>query len=404
MQADSPKVRIALAIEHPLHQSGGIETLARSLIKALARQYEIVLVSGDRDRESLGADYAPHVVEHLSWTLGTRDRANAKALAEALHRSGARLVHFHGSQYDWQTDRAWFSPIHYTAALGLPALYSNHLVLPLLAGYCKPERPLWQKIALLPRAWLSRASIMRRLRAEVLVSRHDRDLMRRNFPPFSGKLRLIYHSQLSLEDVEVVTVSRRKVIVSLGTFCRRKGQAVLARAFLSIASAHPDWSLEMVGRVDEENYLAEVKAVAAQAPDRIRILPPTDAPLALLRQASIFAMPSLIEPLGLALQEALFAGCACVGSAVGGIPELMEDGSGILIPPGDEPSLAKALDQLMSDADLRTRLGQNASKSILSKGMLAENMVQAYRDIYEAILSGKNEMPVAASEPVRNPA
>jgi len=106
-----------------------------------------------------------------------------------------------------------------------------------------------------------------------------------------------------------------------------------------------------------------------------------------LQRASIIAMPSLQEGLGLSLQEALFHGCVGVGSRVGGIPELIDhEVNGLLVPPGDIPALASALDRVMSDRSTLDRFRAQSRASILRKGMTAAAMVQSYLDLYQEIL------------------
>jgi hypothetical protein len=61
----------------------------------------------------------------------------------------------------------------------------------------------------------------------------------------------------------------------------------------------------------------------------------------------------------------------------------------LLVPSGEENALAAALDRLMSEPDLRTRLGRRARQSIVEKGMLADIMVENHIRLYEAILAGK---------------
>jgi glycosyltransferase involved in cell wall biosynthesis len=64
------------------------------------------------------------------------------------------------------------------------------------------------------------------------------------------------------------------------------------------------------------------------------------------------------EPFGLVAAEAMAAGKPVVASAVGGLAELVVDGStGILVPPGDVPALRNALERIVADAPLRARLG-----------------------------------------------
>jgi glycosyltransferase involved in cell wall biosynthesis len=392
MKESSSKVRIALAMEHPLLQQGGIEVLVRELIRRLAGRFEIVLVSRDQNREETGDHFASLITKHFFWDSGAHSRQAARELASALTAYQVKLVHFHGGTYEWEGHKAWQSPIFYLTAAGVPCLVTNHLVSPLLSGYSNSNRPDWQKVLLLPKAWLSKALLLSRVQAEVLVSKHDYKQLRRCFPPLAGKLRQMYHSKLARESRGLPMDRREKAVLCLGTICEHKGQTILIRAFASVAHRHPEWTLHLVGRCETADYLEEVRAIADRAglSKRVLISPPQIDPGLFLETASIFAMPSLREPLGLSLQEALYYECACVGSAVGGIPELIEhETTGLLAPPGDEKALSAALDRLMSDPELRKRLARQARQSILDKGMLAETMVENYVRLYEAILAGE---------------
>ena len=74
----------------------------------------------------------------------------------------------------------------------------------------------------------------------------------------------------------------------------------------------------------------------------------------LLSHATVFACPSLYEPLGIVNLEAMACGTAVVASRVGGIPEVVSDGeTGLLVPPDDPAALAGALNA----ADERSRAG-----------------------------------------------
>jgi len=393
MKESSGKVRIAVALEYPLLQQGGTEVLVRELVRGLAERFEIVLVSGDQGREVLGDFFAPLIVTHLSWNKATASRQTAQKLAHALVDEGVALAHFHsGGVYEWQSHKAWQSPIFHLTGAGVPCLVTSHLVQPLLEGFSRPDRALWQKALLLPKAWMNKALLMSRVRTEFLVSKHDQARLRRYFPPFAGKLQQMYHSKLARDNVGMPPDRRKKTVLCLGTLCQRKAQTILVGAFASAAKRHPDWALHMVGRCETPDYLEQVKEAIASSDisDRIQISPPQNDPGPLLATASIFAMPSLLEGLGLSLQEALYYECACIGSAVGGIPELIEnEATGLLVPPGDESALAAALDRLMSEPELRKRLTRCARQSIIEKGMLADVMVEKHIRHYEAVLAGE---------------
>lgn len=88
------------------------------------------------------------------------------------------------------------------------------------------------------------------------------------------------------------------------------------------------------------------------------------AAASLLAGADICVVPSVgPEAFGLTVLEAMGQARPVIGSAVGGIPEVIEDGvSGVLVPPADPAALAGALKRLLADSELRKRLGVAARK------------------------------------------
>jgi len=389
MQKPTSQGRIALAIEHPLLQQGGIEVLIQYLIPQLARTYEVVLVSRDANREALG-DFSQHLAAHHPW-LAPGDAGAARKLAGDLTADGVSLVHFHGAEYEWECGKAWRSPIRYASKAGMACVMTTHLIHSLLEGYAHEDRPAWQKALLLPKAWLSKASVIRGLKAEILVSKRDEAQLRRYFPQHARKIRQIYHSRLLKDDADTAIAERRKVILCLGAICERKNQVGLMRAFARVAGKHPEWSLQLAGRCETQACLDEIRSIAANAgiAGRLELTPPQKDPSRILAEASVFALPSFREGLPLSVQEALYAECACVASRLGGMGELIDDGkNGLLVDPGDEAALAGALDRLMSDAPLRARLGKAGRQWVLDKGMFAEAMLSRHLRLYETILAG----------------
>jgi glycosyltransferase involved in cell wall biosynthesis len=392
MQKPTPpaKARIALAIEYPLLQQGGVEVLLQYLIPRLSERYEVVLVSKDADRASLG-NFAPHVVAHHSWCAEDVDRTAARNLAEKLKSDGVSLVHFHGGEFEWECGKAWRSPIRYAGEAGMLCVMTTHLMYPLLEGYARLDRPAWQRALLLPKAWLSKASLLRTLRADILVSKRDQAQLRSFYPHQSGKIRQMYHSRLT-EGLQGKPIEeRRKTILCLGAICERKNQVGLVRAFADVAGKHPEWVLQLVGRCETPLCLDEVQALVAQRDlaGRVVVLPPQNDPGPLLAEASVFALPSLREGLPLSLQEALYYECACVASDLGGIRELVQhEVNGLLVEPQDDGALARALDRLMSDAPLRIRLGQAGRRRVIDQGMSAEAMLQNHVRLYDTLLAG----------------
>ena len=103
---------------------------------------------------------------------------------------------------------------------------------------------------------------------------------------------------------------------------------------------------------------------------------------ALLPQFDVFALPSQAEGISNTLLEAMACGCAPVATAVGGNPELVDDGvNGLLVLPSDSEMLAQALARLVAEPKLRMQLAQ-ASLARARAEFSLQGMVSAYGALY----------------------
>jgi glycosyltransferase involved in cell wall biosynthesis len=104
------------------------------------------------------------------------------------------------------------------------------------------------------------------------------------------------------------------------------------------------------------------------------------------RQADLFTLPSTAESFGNVFAEALASGLPVVASQVGGIPDLVEHGSnGLLVPPGDPHSLARAISYLANDPQLRSEIGsRNRAKAEAT--LEWAQVTKRYLSIYEAVM------------------
>jgi glycosyltransferase involved in cell wall biosynthesis len=106
----------------------------------------------------------------------------------------------------------------------------------------------------------------------------------------------------------------------------------------------------------------------------------------LLNECTLFVLPSRSESLGIAVIEALACGKPVVATAVGGIPEIIEDGtSGILVEPEDARALAVAIRRLLGDPALRERLGR-AGRRRVKDAFRWQRMAEGYVRAYEELL------------------
>ena len=155
----------------------------------------------------------------------------------------------------------------------------------------------------------------------------------------------------------------RPSVIFVGRITRQKGVPVLLHA---AAGLDPAAQLVLcAGQPDTPELAAEVEGLVADlraARSGVIWIPemlPRHAVIQLLSHATVFACPSLYEPLGIVNLEAMACGTAVVGSAVGGIPEVVSDGeTGLLVPPDDPAALAVALNTLVGDAERAAAMGR----------------------------------------------
>ncbi len=152
-----------------------------------------------------------------------------------------------------------------------------------------------------------------------------------------------------------------------------------------------------VGRLSEEKGVRELAEAAAGLPLVVvgdgplrDLLPqtvgfvPHDELGPFYERAAIVVVPSRREGYGVAAREAMAYGRPVVATAVGGLPDAIEDGvTGLLVPPCDPAALRAALERLLGDEGLRASLGQAAqerARTALSWRSATEATVSAYRE------------------------
>jgi glycosyltransferase involved in cell wall biosynthesis len=106
----------------------------------------------------------------------------------------------------------------------------------------------------------------------------------------------------------------------------------------------------------------------------------------LLAAADIIVQPSHFDALPTALIYALSAGIPAIATRVGGIPEIVGDDAGLLVPVGDAPALAAAIRRLATDPALRTRMGDNARQRF-DREFDVQIWARRLREVYSSVLS-----------------
>jgi glycosyltransferase involved in cell wall biosynthesis len=175
------------------------------------------------------------------------------------------------------------------------------------------------------------------------------------------------------------------LVVSVGRLVKQKGHAHLLRAWPVIARARPRARLLVVGEGPwRARLVAEASALGVA--DRVIFAGwRFDVP-AILAAADLYVQPSLWEGFGLAILEAMAAGTCIVASRVSTIPELvLEEKTGLLVPPGDSAALAEAILRLLADPERRREMGEAGRRRAIET-FSAEHMVRATETVYEDVL------------------
>ena len=181
-------------------------------------------------------------------------------------------------------------------------------------------------------------------------------------------------------------LAEQDVVVGIVASLRpEKAHDVLLTAFASLVGggAHPRLRLCMVG---DGACRESLEALAARLGVEHRVTfagERIDAP-DLHAAFDVSVLASRSEGLPLAALESLAAGTPLVATRVGGLPELLEGGAGLLVDPGDDEELAAAIGAVLTDPELHRRLAETGRRRVSERHDLARTVgvVEAvYRDV-----------------------
>ncbi|MFG2297082.1 glycosyltransferase [Streptomyces sp. NPDC048603] len=156
-----------------------------------------------------------------------------------------------------------------------------------------------------------------------------------------------------------------KVVASVGRLAFEKGVDLLLDAWSETAPLHPDWTLRIYGAGPEEASL-RAYCTSLGLDDSVEWMGSTGDVLGALRGASVFAQASRAEGFPITLLEAMAAGVAPVAfDCAPGVREIVSHGEdGLLSRLGNTVELAGHLSRLMSDKELRDRMGDTAFRDV----------------------------------------
>lgn len=231
----------------------------------------------------------------------------------------------------------------------------------------------------------------------VAVSNHTRDEMIRYQKIDPGKVSVIYNGinikltrKSSPEELrrEVGLKPNETVVGTVGRVVDQKGFDLLLQSVPGILRRFPDTKFMVVGGGDRERDLKELASELGISSQVIFTSWRSDA-VDLIQVCDIFALTSRFEGMPMVLLEAMALSKPIVATAVGGVPEVVQNGhNGIVIDRRTPELLEKALLELISDRELARRMGSHG-RARYDKYFTAEAMASAYEGRYRKYFEEK---------------
>ncbi len=389
-----------LSREYPPEVYGGAGVHVAELVRALRARDDVearVRAFGAPRDEPLTSSYA-EIAELAEANAALRTIGVDLAIADDC--AGADLVHSH----------TWYANLagHLAGLLhGIPHVVSAHSLEPL-----RPWKAQQRGGGYAVSSWVERTSY-EAASAVIAVSAAMRDDVLRCYPALDPGRVHVVHNGIDTDDWspvddparlrELGVDPARPSVVFVGRITRQKGLPLFLRA---CAALPPEVQIVLcAGAPDTPEIEAEVEGLAtSRAAERtgvvwLREMLPRRDVITLLTGATVFACPSIYEPLGIVNLEAMACETAVVATATGGIPEVVVDGeTGLLVPieqaddgtgtPLDPDAYVKAFAEALTTvlADPATagemgRAGRRRAIEEFSWAAIADRTVAIYREV-----------------------
>lgn len=352
-----------ISITHvlPTFAAGGAERMVLDLVSTLDRQRfssDVVTFVGSGPLE---AEFRRQGIAATVLPVGVLRGLSAMGKLERHFKTRApAIAHLHLSGSEMWGERA-------ARRAGIPRVV-------ITVHNTDVDEPAW-RTALRRRVW-------QRADAVVAVSNAVRDYLVAEGAP-AGKVTVIPNG-IELGKFPYAEHARQSppVLCALGRLDRQKGHDVLLRALAAVARP---WTLRLGGDGPLRARLQK-RATELKIAPRVQFFGTlTDVP-SFMKSCDILVHPSRWEGQGRVVLEAAASGLPIVATAVGGIPEMIQDGvSGRLVPPNDASALATAITRTLDNPDESRTLTRAARRIVEGRFTLA-GMVQSYSSLYASLL------------------
>jgi glycosyltransferase involved in cell wall biosynthesis len=182
-----------------------------------------------------------------------------------------------------------------------------------------------------------------------------------------------------------------KIYITVGAtrITHRKGINFLIDAIKMLEEKYPTIFMEVMGEGNAREEL-ENQVEKLGLSDRIKFIGriPSEETHKYYQKADVFVLPSLNEGMSNAMLEALSSGLPIISTDTGGADELVREGeNGFIIKMKDSRDLAEKLEKIISEKDLREKMGQESRK--IAESMSWEKVANQYFKLYENVCRKK---------------
>jgi glycosyltransferase involved in cell wall biosynthesis len=311
-----------------------------------------------------------------------RQITTIRALSARIREFSPDVMHYQGGHF-------WFD-------LALPIFHRYPLVLTIHDFKPHPGDRFSRKTP------MGVEMFARRRAQELIVHNHfTRDLVVREFSSFADRISVIPHIQIGGDSSSTVIPEDENLILFFGRIWEYKGLEYLIRAEPLITARVPDARILIAGRGEDFSRYAQM-----MRPGRFLVhnhFIPDELTAAYFQRASVVVLPYVEASQSGVIPMAYSAGKPVVATAVGGLPEMVEDArTGYLVRPRDVEQLAEAVIRLLVDAPLRRQMGANAKRKIeteCSPELVARQTIDVYKRALTKPFSRKGFVPARDSSP-----
>jgi glycosyltransferase involved in cell wall biosynthesis len=178
-----------------------------------------------------------------------------------------------------------------------------------------------------------------------------------------------------------------KVIGVVGRLSPEKGQVIFLKAFKRLVNVYPDIRAFIVGDGPDKKMLEEYCEVNGLK-DKVIFTGYQEDVANFYQIFDIMVLPSFTEGLPNAVLEAMLFGVSVIATSVGGVPEIINNSNGIIVPPDKQDVLADKMIELLKNDELRKSLGQKGKESLYPKFSPSRRAGQII-DLYKELLDIK---------------